>query len=303
MTTLKKTNGVYYAFGLNIRSEIPFPDMPPMKAAADVVIQYGTAPKEIHDATIIGVRYQACPSEFLLQVDGIARYYVTEGRSITIERTKDAAEEEVLLFLMGSAMGALLHQRNLLPLHAGAIGVNGESVLFLGPSSIGKSTLAAGFQKKGYTLLADDVCAINGNGSGPSKVIPGFPRLKLWGDALKKLETETKGLNCVRVNHSLNKYFVPFDNIAPGPMPVRSIFVLKKNNTDQFNIEELKGMARVDPIIKNTFRPRFVQGTSGKLEHFRLCSHLADKARVFELARPKKGYQLDELMAIAERYW
>jgi len=57
---------------------------------------------------------------------------------------------------MGSAMGALLHQRNILALHAGTIAVNGGSVIFCGPSGIGKSTLAAGFRRRGYPNVAGD---------------------------------------------------------------------------------------------------------------------------------------------------
>lgn len=54
-------------------------------------------------------------------MDGIAGYYVTEGDTIVIEHESNTADEEVLLFLMGSAMGALLHWRNILPLHGNGI--------------------------------------------------------------------------------------------------------------------------------------------------------------------------------------
>ena len=89
-------------------------------------------------------------------------------------------------------MGALLHQRNILILHGSAIKVNGESVIFVGPSGVGKSTLAAGFTKRGYPFLVDDVCALSVGCNHPL-VIPGFPRLKLWADTLKKIDTDTDG--------------------------------------------------------------------------------------------------------------
>ena len=277
--------------------------MPRVEGVPDVLVQYGKVPSEIPNAKIKGVRYQAGPGAFLMQVDGIAGYYVTEGRRILIEREPGATDEEILLFLMGSAMGALLHQRNILPLHASAVQVDGKTVLFIGPSSIGKSTLAAGFQKQGYPILADDVCAVTADGNNGAKVIPGFPRLKLWADTLKKLDTEKSGLIRVRLDHDFKKYFVPFDNTAPEPTPVRSVFVLHSTNTDQFEMEELVGMSRIEPLLNHTYRPRFLEGLGGKKAHFRLCSQVADKARVIKVVRPRKGFRLDELMDLAERHW
>ena len=139
---------IYHAFGLNIASSIPFLDMPKTEGIPDVVITYGKTPEALSDPNVSGVRYQAGPGKFFLQVDNVARYYAANGDNILIERESGAADEEVLLFLMGSAMGAILHQRNIQPLHGSAIKVDHEGVIFVGPSSIGKSTLAGGFQKR-----------------------------------------------------------------------------------------------------------------------------------------------------------
>jgi hypothetical protein len=204
---------------------------------------------------------------------------------------------------MGSAMGSLLHQRNILPLHASAVETNGEGVLFLGPSSIGKSTLAAGFGKRGRRLLADDVCAVTAkNGSAPS-IIPGFPRLKLWHDALKKLKHGAKGLHRVRLDKDFKKYFVPFGHADNTPAPVRSIFILDKTNTDRFEAVQLKGVDKISPLITNTYRPRFLEGLGGKQEHFKQCAAVADKAVVTRITRPQQRFLLDELMDLVERYW
>jgi len=54
---------------------------------------------------------------------------------------------------MGSAMGALLRQRNILPFHGSYVEVDGEGVIFVGPSGIGKSAIAGGFHKRGFALL------------------------------------------------------------------------------------------------------------------------------------------------------
>ena len=296
-------NYLYHIFGLNIESTIPFLDIPQGEGPPDVVIRYGNVPAAILDAKIKGVRYQAGEGEFLLRVDNVGKYYVTKGNNILIEREAGAADEEVLLFLMGSAMGALLHQRNILPLHGSAIEVDGGGIIFTGPSSIGKSTLAGAFHKRGYKLLSDDVCAVTAvNGADPY-IIPGFPRLKLWADALKKLQKDREGLSRVRLDRNFEKYFVPFDHTANGYIPVRSIFILDTTNRDKFEVVELKRGDKIDPILNNTYRPRFLEGLGGKKEHFRQCAAVAAKTAVRRVIRPAKGFRLDELIDLVERHW
>jgi len=293
----------YHIFGLNILSSIPLPARPiadpPCELAPDVVIEYGNTPSALANPQTKGVYYQAGPGEFLLRVDSVARYYVREGRRIVITPDSNAEDERILIFLMGSAMGALLHQRNILVLHAGAIAVNDQSVIFSGDSGIGKSTLAAGFHKRGYPFLADDVCAI-AIVNGKPAVIPGFPRLKLWADVLKKLNTDKDQLKSVRWTRGLEKYFLPVKPIHEKPILLKSVFVLEKTNADKMEITALKGAGKIDPIIKNTYRLSFLNGLGGKKEHFKQCAAVAAKAAVYLTVRPNKRFLLTELMDMLE---
>ncbi|MEN6313944.1 MAG: hypothetical protein ABFD25_06820 [Clostridiaceae bacterium] len=293
----------YHIFGLNILSSIPLPARPiaepPLELAPDVVIEYGNTPDALSKPQSKEEYYQAGPGEFLLQVDSVARYYVHEGRRIIITPESGSEEERILIFLMGSAIGALLHQRNILVLHAGAIVVNDQGIIFSGDSGIGKSTLAAGFNKRGYPFLADDVCAIAMLNGKPA-VIPGFPRLKLWSDALKKLDTDKNQLKSVRWMRGLEKYFLPVDPPHEKPVPLKSVFVLETTNADKIEITALKGVEKIDPIIKNTYRLSFLNGLGGKEDHFRQCAAVAAKAAVYRTVRPNKKFLLTELMDMLE---
>lgn len=303
MTVSTSPSSVYRAFGLNFASEIPFLDMKTTTAAPDVTIAFGQIPKGIPNARAKGVRYQAAPGEFLLNVDNIAGYHVTEGRRIVIDPKPNAATEEIILFLMGSAMGALLHQRNMLPLHAGSILVDGAAVLFTGPSGIGKSTIVAAFEKRGLTVLSDDVCAVYAEAGKEANVYAGFPRIKLWADTLEMLETPTKELKQVRLDADFKKFFVPFKNSLHTPVPVRCVFVLNTTNTDTFTVEALHGKDRIDPIYDNTYRINFLGGLGGEKEHFRQCMAVANTASVFKITRPKKVFRIQELMDIIKKHW
>jgi len=286
-------NNAYHVFGLKIKSEIPLPA--PLfpkhlsKFKPDVVIEYGKTPEALTNPQIKGVRFQAGPGELLLRVDGVAHYYVQDGCRITIMPEAGAMDDNILLFLIGSAMGALLHQRNILVLHASAIVVNGESVLFSGPSGIGKSTLAAGFHQLGHPFLSDDVCAITTSNGQPA-VMPGFPRLKLWADVLKKLKTDKEELKRVRWGRDLEKYYLPIERIQDAPVPIKSVFILETTHTDKMEITALNGGKKIDPIIDNTYRLRFLEGLGGKKDHFKQCAAVAARSAVYRTVRPKKGF-------------
>lgn len=288
----------YRIFGLTVASKLPLPAQPSepdTSSTPDVVINYGDTPPTLASAQITGIRFQASPGEFLLQVDGVARFHVKNGNSITITPVLVTPEEDILPFLMGSAFGALLQQRKILVLHGSAIEANGASVLFCGPSGAGKSTLAAGFHQRGYRFLADDLCAISLI-SGQPMVTPGFPRLKLWADALKRLETSTDNLHSVRWGADLQKFFLPAENRVAEPLPVRGVFILGTTNTDQLELTPLPGNERIDPLIDNSYRSRFLDGLGGKKEHFKLCAAVAAKADVCLVSRPRMGFRLEELM-------
>jgi hypothetical protein len=294
---------LYHVFGLTIASAIPLPALPAPDSgrdiAPDVVILYGSTPAALANPRFRGARFQADAGEFLLRVDGVGCYHVQNGDKITIMPEEGAGEDDVLVFLMGSAVGALLHQRNTLALHAAAIQVNGGSVIFTGPSGIGKSTLAAGFYRRGYPFLADDVCAVTTSGGKPA-VLTGFRHLKLWADILNKMEMDKGGLRKVRWGKDLEKYFLPVDDAIAAPVPVKSVFVLETTNTDRMELTALPASKKVDPIIDNTYRLRFLQGLGGKEDHFKQCAALAAKADVYRTTRPEKGFLLKEMMDLVE---
>lgn len=290
---------IYHIFGLNIVSSLPLPASTVDKALSDtttdVIIEYGDTPAHLTHPKGKGAIYEAAPGEFLLRIDWLGRYYVEDGRRITITPNADANEQWILVFLMGSAMGALLHQRNYLVLHAGAIRAKDSAVIFMGPSGIGKSTLAAGFHQRGYPFLADDVCAV-AMVNGKPCVIPGFLQLKLWEDILKKLGKDKDQLKSLVWSRNLEKYFMPVMCGNENPVALETVFNLGAANVDHISLLAISGAAKIDPIFRNTYRRGFLHGLGNKQKHFQNCARVAMQTNVFQVRRPENIFLLDELL-------
>ena len=131
----------------------------------------------------------------------------------------DASAADIPIFILGTVFGILLHQREQIVLHASAVRVNGKAVLFCGPSGAGKSTLAAALAQHGYPLVTDDFCTIALNGSGPPLVHPDGRQLKLWAQAIERLDlAQQRG---ERVRKSLEKFYVEPAEVFTEPLAAR----------------------------------------------------------------------------------
>lgn len=285
----------YRCFGLNIDSCIPMPGCLPTTGETDVVIKYGNVPDSLPNVVMKRTASQTAPGSFLLSMNQVAKYLVTNGNQVTIERMSGAEDDEIRLFLMGSAWCALLIQRKLLPLHGSAINVDGKSVIFSGLAGRGKSTLAAAFRKRGYQLLSDDLCAISTIDQEKPILIPGYPWLKLWDDVLKKMDESKQHLAPVRPDW--NKYYLPIGKqFCATPLPVGRVYILSANNTDNFNINRLTGVNKVNALIQNTYRHHQVKGLGMMALHFQQCTTVAQHAQISKITRPRGSFRLNKLV-------
>lgn len=278
------TDRLYAVFGLTVQSAIELPELflAPEANEPDVVIERGTVPEAGEGDGVVQAN-----GGLLLQVPEVGRYFIADGRSIRVEPLAGVPERNVRLFLLGSAFGALLHQRGLLPLHANAIEVAGRAYAFMGHSGAGKSTLAAWFHDRGHRVLADDVCVIRFDEAGEAVACPGLPRFRLWLDALELTGRVQEGLNRSYVGSSadFDKFDVPVDASAMlhGQIRVGGVYLLAQG--DQFSIAPLKGVKAAEAIFENTYRGAYVHLASTARDHWQSAVTLAQRAPVFNVTR------------------
>jgi hypothetical protein len=273
----------YSVFGLTVASEIPLAELDPAPAGAacDACIRLAavTAPEA-------AAGYSAAGDGTLLTVPRVGRFLISEGREILVDPAPEGSERNVRLFLLGSAFGALLHQRGLLPLHANAIEIAGRAFAFSGHSGAGKSTMAAWFHDRGHRILADDVCVIGFDPAGTALAYPGIPRLRLWREALEASGRETDAFH--RSFDDLDKYDVPTAREAPlEPLPIAGIYLLRKaeEGSGDAEIARLTGVDAVETLVSNTYRGGYLRTIGRTGDHLAACLRIARAVPVFRAAR------------------
>lgn len=285
----------YTAYGLTFSSELTLPELsvPSHKSSkADVAIRFGDVSKDgIPGGKQISPYIWTGPECIWLEVPQIARFLVSTGRKILITPMPSIDEASLRVFLLGSALGALLFQRGFLVLHGNAIEIGDKCLICVGPSGIGKSTLTAAFIQRGYRVLADDVVPITKDGL----VIPGFPRIKLWKDVAEKLSIATQGLD--RILPELEKFNLPLaERFCDSPRKVGKIYLLSHHEADTVEITPIKGMDKFSVLRANTYRRGFMAGMSLQSAHLRQCSALAGAVAIASLQRPKQGFKIDAIV-------
>jgi len=287
----------YIAFGLRICSEIECEQLLPGAGQADVEIRLGHVPDSLESATPQGILYQCVTGKLLLNIDRVARYLVSDGNEILIHPAPDADLDAIRLFLFGSAFGALLHQRGILPLHGSAIITPRGAVVFAGLSGCGKSTIACAFHRKGYPVLADDLCAID---TGDSvRVMPGNPFLMLWADALQQMGLDRHGLRPAR--SELEKYILPLgEGFSTEAAPVHALYIIEATNSDLSAPTSIKGLRKIEALARSTYRPHFVEDMNLEGGHLRRITALAKRVAVRQINRPRSPSRLHELVDLLE---
>lgn len=285
----------YKAFGFIFESDFEIPEFTPtQETRPDIRISVGPAPDGIPSPSSQGVLFQGSSSEFLLKVPNAGKIFVANGDTICVDKNSGAPWDDIRVFMLSSGMGALLHQRELLPMHASAIDLNGRVAMFMGNSGVGKSTLAAAFSKRGAHILADDISLIRHTEEN-SLLVPAFPQVKLWEDSLKKLEDNPQDLKKVRAE--LGKYWKTItERFQDQPKPVTMAFLLSPVNTNEFSINRLKGIEKFNVLKNNTYKFRFIHGSGLEKNHFGNISRLANNVAVFKTERPSGGFELDKLV-------
>ena len=283
------TTSDYVAYRLRWRSSItlPFAASPGPAGEPDVTVRPGETPARLPGAARGTPHvFEAAPGAALLHVAGVACYFVTP-REIVVE-PRGGSDEDVVTFLVGPALAALLQMRGVLTLHAAAVEMDAGAVLLLGGSGAGKSALAAALVERGHALLADDVTGL-APAAGDVLALPAFPRLRLWADVLPAADRRR------RVRPNLEQYWKPAARFAAAPRPVCAAFVLESHDRADFDVEPMPSSQAFRGMRRYTYRKRLLDVLGQRPTQYRIGMAFARGVPLARVRRPDHPFRLVEL--------
>jgi energy-coupling factor transporter ATP-binding protein EcfA2 len=280
----------YIGFGLHIDSDLEFPElMPAGPAEADIRIERANLAGELSQGRDTGrVFSDWSPESFMLHIPSVGYYVARKGEKILVDPYPGADMNSFRLYLLSIAMTALLAQKKMVLLHASAIILDEELVLFMGQSGAGKSSMAAELHRNGYLVYSDDVCVLLPPIEGVNKTftVSSYPMMKLWRDTIHAIGDE-QYTEQHRIWPEEEKYGQFFhESFQVKPMPVSRVFILNPVEEEiSYGARQLKGMDAFQALAKNTYRSHFIQDMDLQKLHFASVSNLARYAVVTELSR------------------
>lgn len=286
----------YRVYGVNIESKIEVPEFEVIDSNSDIDVKlsFGVVNKEINELITQGHRAKYEKQDMWFYIEDVAIFHIYNGDTVTIEPMGDKNNKMIKLYIMGSVMGMILLQRNMLAIHGGGIVIDGKGCIFTGQKGAGKSTITTALRKKGYKFIADDVCSIN---IGETNTINyGFGYQKLCEDAMEKLGYNLNDYEPFRGDLNVNKYIVPaFNEFTKEEVPLEAVFELTVGDVDEVKVEEILGANKMNKLIENVFRIEMLRYAGGmEPKYFKQCLDIAKSTKMYRITRPKEVFSVEE---------
>ncbi|HEY2962153.1 MAG TPA: hypothetical protein VGJ37_07025 [Pyrinomonadaceae bacterium] len=269
-------------YGLDVLANRPIPTVPHSTiTTADVRVSFGALPDWFYslkpheiDTTYVTDYTDECgnPALMFSRLHGGQFYrfsyadkteFVVDyaGREIWTTWPAPLTLEDNATYLLGPVMGFVLLLRGLVCLHASAVVVDGQAIALIGPAGAGKSTTAAAFAARGFSILAEDVVTLDDRGDS-FLVRPAYPCIRLWPTSAATLFGSRSALPPLTPNW--DKCYLDLTQqsgrFETEPRPLTAIFLLAERRDDP-RAPFVESMARADALlslIANTYATKLM---------------------------------------------
>lgn len=291
------------AYGLNIRSSIAFPELTESTHdQSDVYVQQVSLSNSPSVNTNFSVNAEPDFARYIFPDYGTVE--IEDGSNVNVDPIDENTIPHLRSFLLGGALGIVLHQRQFWILHACTVRVNGEAIAFAGPQTTGKSTLAAAFYAAGHEIMSDDLTVSLSPETG--SVNPGLPLLKITPSAIDSIDAEFSSESQLKKLESLTTVS-PFQSSKrayrlpkhiTGEIPLTRIYFL--TDGDSIEIDSVEPQRQVTGLISNAFVRRRFEDTNASCRYLRQTEKIAEQVTVKQLQRPQNYSCLPDVVRIIE---
>jgi hypothetical protein len=198
------------------------------------------------------------------------------------------------MLITGIVLAIVLVQRGRMVLHASAVAINGNAIIFLGDKGAGKSVMAGSLHRHGHRMLADDTTVVKLDHSS-LMVYSSPPRFKLWPDAVEALVGGSNTLP--RVHPALEKRSLQIAHDGTTAMvPLNRLYVLAEGPEPRMG--KVSAAAAFIEIVRHSYASRWM--TTPDPDHFQQCAALTNRVEVYRLERPRQFIALPAVIQLLE---
>lgn len=280
---------VYTAYNLCIHSEIPLPELVVSQGSPDIIVRFEkleSIPQETIDK---GYRFGG-------KVPGFGKLLIQDGQEILLDPVPEMNESILRAYILGPLLAIVLRQRGLLVLHASSVAINNGTVAFLGASGWGKSTLAEAFHYQGYSVLTDDVMAIEIQ-RNKAIALPSFPQVKLWPEAAASIGHIPEDLPTLHPHTDKLSHYLS-DGFCHTPLPLKRIYVLAVGT--EHAITRLQPQAAFVELVRHSRAAISLTAQAFVSSHLHQCASLVKKVPICRFQRQRSLAALPELVQLVE---
>lgn len=231
----------YRLFGGVLRSDLEFPELPPVSAAsptwtlhrrAELPDLGGLSPlgTEDVDPGVTVTLFRAGTSLRLVFDDTGAFEISADGRQIHWVAPPAPDMDAVRKDVLGRVLAVALDQAGVTTLHGSAVGIGEVAVAFLAPKFHGKSTTATALVNAGGRLLADDLVPVTGGGR--PMVLPSVPVVQLWADSAARVGGEAAPATPEQVAPKRQVVWKDVHRNADAAVPLAAVYLLAPVKSD-----------------------------------------------------------------------
>ena len=270
----------YTAYGLTLQATEPLPELMAVDGTAppDVTISIGVVPPlpegegdrgrgQLLEGKGDRGRGLAATDErrvSRLSPSGIIAFHFTDGTEFFVTPSGDQiwatwqapyTVQDMATYLLGPILGYVLRLRHTVALHASAIAVEDRAIAFVGGPGAGKSTTAACFALKGFSVLADDVAAIDHH-CDVFSVRPAYPHLRLWPASVTSLLGAPDALRPITPNWDKRDFpLLKHQAFNASSLPLAALYILgdRQNDDHAPYVEPLRPREGFINLVGNTY--------------------------------------------------
>lgn len=266
-------------YGLGVVANRPIPGVFSSKTDSDDIrILFGSLPAWLHEVSEaqIETSYIAdytdeCGSPVLrvlrllegqfyrfCYADGTEFVLDHAGTEIWVDWPEPLTLEDATTYLLGPIMGFVMLLRGVVCLHASAFAIDNHAIALLGRAGSGKSTTAAAFSQRGFSILAEDVVTLDDRGDR-FLVRPGYPCIRLWPDSVKALYGTESHLP--RLTPNWDKCYLDLtEQFQQQSLPLAAIYLLNERRNDPAApfVELLDRSEALMSLVANTYATKLM---------------------------------------------